>query len=214
MEENNNTNSLPLNMNSIPTTMAGSSGNYSIMNSKENTNYPVSSNIPNAENQEPALPTRISSFLSRNQAMNAMAKLHTWNQAIPRPDISNRDISQRLYNTQTTKVNTINTNANPSISNAINTKNETLLQLQKQLQQEQINQQKLQKLQQSQQQLQQLQNQLRKQQQFQQLKKYQQQIYQQQLQLQRAIQSDNLILHDLHKLNFKNYFISIYLKFI
>eukprot|EP00833_Pecoramyces_ruminatium_P004493 jgi/Orpsp1_1/1178525/evm.model.c7180000065668.1 len=84
-------------------------------------------------------------------------------------------------------------NITPSISNTINPKNETLLQLQKQLQQQQINQQKLQKLQQSQQQLQQLQNQFRKQQQLQQLKKYQQQIYQQQLQLQRALQGNNLI---------------------
>jgi len=198
MDRNNTINSIPLNMNSIPSTLPSSSGSvsYSTLNTNETTNYTINSSITNDavvssnnENSEPVLPTRISSFLSRNQAMNAMAKLHNWNQAIPRPDVPNRG----LYNVQTSKVNSLNTSH--TISNSQISKNE-ILQLQKQLQQQQINQQKLQKLQQNQQQLQQLENQLRMQQQLQQLqqlKKYQQQIYQQQLQLQQVLQNGDLI---------------------
>jgi len=184
MDGNNNLNTIPLNINTIPTTMASSSNNtnYSTQNNKETSNYTMNSDLSNEMtpegNQLPVLPTRISSFLSRNQAMNAMAKLHTWNQAIPRPDVSNRG----LYNVQNNKVNTLNS---PSINipNTQVSKNETLLKYQ----------QKIQELQQHQQQIHQLQNQLRKQQQIQQLKKYQQQIYQQQLQLQRALQNDSIL---------------------
>ncbi|ORX46650.1 hypothetical protein BCR36DRAFT_585115 [Piromyces finnis] len=185
-------------MNSIPSSLPSStrSVNYSSLNSEESTNFTMNSSLTNDltvssnESQEPVLPTRISSFLSRNQAMNAMAKLHSWNQAIPRPDVSNRGI----YNVQASKVNTLN--ASHSLSNPQITKNETLLQLQKQLHQQQLTQQKLQKLQQSQQQIQELQNQIHKQQQlqqYQQMKKYQSQIYQQQLQLQQAASNNDVI---------------------
>jgi len=181
MDGNNNLNTMSLNINTIPTTMASSSNNtnYSTLNNKEPSNYTMNSELSNEMttegNQLPVLPTRISSFLSRNQAMNAIAKLHTWNQAIPRPDVPNRG----LYNVQNNSLNSPSIN----IPNTQVSKNETLLKYQ----------QKIQELQQHSQQLYQLQNQLRKQQQIEHLKKYQQQIYQQKLQLQRALQNDSIL---------------------